>query len=208
MLLRETIDRLTVNTRASKLFPLRPTIFFEPEVERCPVCGSRLKVLKTKPRELATLLIGDFVAWETKLHCPRCDLRFGSEQLARLVPKGGKFGYDVLVYAGKGFFLRCRNAKEIAAELNEKNIHISTSEGTYLARKFVMYLAVVHRKVQRKTRAYLQMHGGYILHLDGTCAGGSAHLISALDGITEIVLENMKIPTRELRSDNSLSPKH
>jgi hypothetical protein len=195
MLLRETIDRLTVNTRASKLFPLRPTIFFEPEAERCSVCGSRLKVLKTKPRELATLLIGDFVAWETKLHCPRCDLRFGSEQLSCLVPKGAKFGYDVLVYAGKGFFLRCRNAKEIAAELNEKNIRISTSEGTYLARKFVMYLAVAHRKVQRKTRAYLQMHGGYILHLDGTCEGGSPHLISALDGITEIVLENMKIPT-------------
>jgi hypothetical protein len=195
MLLRETIDRLTVNTRAHKLFPLRPTIFFEPEAERCLVCGSGLKVLKTKPRELATLLIGDFVAWETKLHCPRCDLRFGSEQLVRLVPKGGKFGYDVLVYAGKEFFLRCRNAKEIASELKEKNIRISTSEVTYLARKFVMYLAVAHRKVQRKTRAYLQMHGGYILHLDGTCAGGSPHLISALDGITEIVLENMKIPT-------------
>jgi len=195
MLLRETIDRLTVNARASKLFPLRPTIFFEPEVERCPVCGSRLKVLKTKPRELATLLIGDFLAWETKLHCPRCDLRFGSEQLVRLVPKGAKFGYDVLVSAGRGFFLRCQNAKEITTELKEKNIRISTSEVTYLARKFVMYLAVAHRKVQRKTRAYLQMHGGYILHLDGTCAGGSPHLISALDGITEIVLENMKIPT-------------
>jgi hypothetical protein len=27
------------------------------------------------------------------------------------VPNGAKFGYDVLVYAGKGFFLRCRNAK-------------------------------------------------------------------------------------------------
>jgi hypothetical protein len=195
MVLRETIDRLTVNTRASKLFPLRPTIFFEPEVERCPGCGNGLKVLKTKPRELATLLIGDFVAWETKQYCPRCDLCFGSELLSRLVPKGGKFGYDVLVYAGRGFFLRCRNAKEIAAELKGKNIRISTSEVTYLARKFVMYLAVAHRKVQRKTRAYLQMHGGYILHLDGTCAGGSAHLISALDGITEIVLENMKIPT-------------
>ncbi|MCK4924226.1 MAG: hypothetical protein KAS61_04585 [Spirochaetes bacterium] len=84
--------------------------------------------MKTKPRELATLLIGDFVAWETKLHCPRCDLSFGSEQLSCLVPKGAKFGYDVLVYVGKAFFLRCRNAKEIATELKEKNIRICTSE--------------------------------------------------------------------------------
>jgi hypothetical protein len=195
MLLRETIDRLTLNTSANKLFPVRPTIFFEPEIERCPVCTNRLKVLKTKPRELATLLIGDFVAWETKVHCPRCDLSFGSEQLSCLVPKGAKFGYDVLVYVGKGFFLRCRNAKEIAAELKEKNIRICTSEVSSLARKFVIYLALAHRKVQRKTKAYLQIQGGYILHLDGTCEGGSPHLISALDGITEIVLDNIKIPT-------------
>lgn len=195
MLLRKTIDHLTLNTSASKLFPVRPTIFFEPETERCPVCTDRVKVLKTKPRELSTLLIGDFVAWETKLHCPRCDLIFGSEQLSCLVPKGAKFGYDVLVYVGKAFFLRCRNAKEIATELKEKNIRICTSEVSYLARKFVMYLALAHRKVQRKTKAYLHMHGGYILHLDGTCQGASPHLISALDGITEIILDNMKIPT-------------
>ena len=34
-----------------------------------------------------------------------------------------------------------------------------------------------------------------ILHLDGTCEGGSPHLISAIDGITEIVLENIKLPS-------------
>ncbi len=39
------------------------------------------------------------------------------------------------------------------------------------------------------------MNGGYILHLDGTCEGESPHLISVLDGITEIVLENTKLPS-------------
>ena len=37
------------------------------------------------------------------------------------------------------------------------------------------------------------MNGGYILHLDGTCDGGSPHLISVLDGITKIVLDNRKL---------------
>jgi hypothetical protein len=36
---------------------------------------------------------------------------------------------------------------------------------------------------------------GYILHLDGTCEGASPHLISVLDGITEIVLDNEKLPS-------------
>ena len=37
--------------------------------------------------------------------------------------------------------------------------------------------------------------GGYILHLDGTCEGDSPHLISGLDGISEIVLDNIKLPS-------------
>ena len=41
----------------------------------------------------------------------------------------------------------------------------------------------------------MHLNGGYILHLDGTCDGASPHLISVLDGITEIVLDNKKLPS-------------
>jgi len=41
----------------------------------------------------------------------------------------------------------------------------------------------------------MNMKGGYILHLDGSCDGGSPHLISVLDGISEIVLDNVKLPS-------------
>jgi len=41
--------------------------------------------------------------------------------------------------------------------------------------------------------AHETMNGGYILHLDGTCDGATPHLISVLDGITEIVLDNEKL---------------
>jgi hypothetical protein len=84
---------------------------------------------------------------------------------------------------------------EIVNELKQKNLCICKSEVSYLARKFVIYLALAHKKVEKKTRAFLKIHGGYILHLDGTCCGGSPHLVSALDGITEIVVDNMKVPT-------------
>ena len=92
-------------------------------------------------------------------------------------------------------FLRCRNYQEIRLDLRRRNVRISESEISFLAKKFVLYLGLLHRSVQRKTKKYMHMNGGYILHLDGTCDGGSPHLISVLDGITEIVLDNRKLPS-------------
>src|SRR4030042_4479643 len=39
--------------------------------------------------------------------------------------------------------------------------------------------------------------GGYILHIDGTCEGDSPHLFCGLDGISEIVLDSIKIPSEK-----------
>jgi hypothetical protein len=170
-------------------------VCFDAEAQFCPVCQAALKVQKTAGRALATLAVGAFQARETKYFCPRCHLLFGSEELSRLVPKGAKFGYDILVYVGRAFFLRCRNGAEIVEELEEKNIGICRSEVYYLARKFILYLALAHKRVQKATGEFLALHGGYILHLDGTCEGASPHLISALDGISEVVLDNVKMPS-------------
>ena len=112
-----------------------------------------------------------------------------------LVPKRCNFGYDVLVKVGEAFFLGSRNNDQIVKDLREKNVNISRSEVSYLAKKFIIYLALLHKKVRKETRAFLSMNGGYILHLDGTCEGDSPHLISVLDGITEIVLDNTKVPS-------------
>jgi hypothetical protein len=193
--LRETIDRLTLDLSAAHLFALPPIVCFEAEAQSCPVCKTALKVQKSKTRTLATLAIGDFRARETTSFCPRCHLVCGSKELSRLAAKGAKFGYDVLVYVGRAFFLRCRNGAEIVEELEEKNIGICSSEVYYLARKFILYLALAHKRVEKKTGEFLALHGGYILHLDGTCEGASPHLISALDGISEVVLDNVKMPS-------------
>ena len=72
---------------------------------------------------------------------------------------------------------------------------ISESEIAFQGKKFVLYLGLLHKSVRRKIKKYMGMNGGYILHLDGTCDGESPHLISALDGITEIVLDNKKLPS-------------
>jgi hypothetical protein len=152
-------------------------------------------VLKTKSRKVATLAIGEFIAREFRCRCRRCGREVGSEELRALVPTGCTIGYDVLVRVGEAFFLESRNNGQIVDELRERNASVCRSEVSYLARKFVVYLALLHKRMRKETKGFLCINGGYILHLDGTCEGESPHLISVLDGITEIVLDNVKLPS-------------
>ena len=193
--LSDIVNNLTNNLKSGNIFPTMPTITFQPESSVCPKCRTKGKVQKTITKPVATLDIGGFIAHEFKYFCQGCGSIFGSRELTKLVPKRCNFGYDVLVNVGEAFFLESLNNRQIVKNLGEKNITISRSEVSYLAKKFIIYLALLHKKVQKETRTFLSMNGGYILHLDGTCEGDSPHLISALDGITEIVLDNTKVPS-------------
>ena len=186
---------MLLNITSANLFSTPVIIHFRTERSTCSACHERLKVQKTRPnKKAATLAIGDFIAHETVYYCPGCRRVFHSQELRVLIPENCNFGYDIIVFIGESLFLRCRNYQEIRLELQQRNVVISESEIAFLARKFILYLGLLHKSVRRKTKKYMQMNGGYILHLDGTCDGGSPHLISALDGITEIVLDNRKLP--------------
>jgi hypothetical protein len=39
--------------------------------------------------------------------------------------------------------------------------------------------------------------GGYILHMDGTCEVDSPHLFCGMDGISSLVLDNIKLPSEK-----------
>jgi len=187
---------MMLNITSANLFPSPVVIHFRPERSVCPTCHEDLKVWKTRPgKRAATLAIGNFISHETVSYCPGCGCVFHPTELRVLIPENCNFGYDIIVFIGESLFLRCRNYREIRLELQRKNIRISESEIAFLAKKFVLYLGLLHRLVKCKTRKYMNMNGGYILHLDGTCDGGSPHLISVLDGITEIVLDNVKLPS-------------
>jgi hypothetical protein len=157
------------------------------------MCGTGLRVRKSRKVTVATLDIGMFQAHERILFCPDCGTDYGCDELLRLKPPRGRFGYDVLVYVGKAVFSECRNEKEIQHQLERRRIIISRREISYLAQKFIIYLSLAHRQSQGAIKKLLNDNGGYILHLDATCEGDSPHLMSGLDGITEIVLENTKL---------------
>ena len=156
-----------------------------------------MKVRKTNIRKVITLHIRTFWARETVRICPTCQRIYRSEELARLVAPGANFGYDILVYVGKALFLRHRNDREVVAELAQKNIRISTREIAYLGKKFVTCLAIAHRQCAGRIRQAMQLKGGYVFHLDGTCDGQSPLLMSGLDSLSEIVLGNIKLPSEK-----------
>ena len=106
-------------------------------------------------------------------------------------------GFNVLVNVGLALFVECKNEKQIQAELKSCNVPISIRQVGYLAKKFIVYLALAHKDSRGKIKELLSLRGGYILHLDGTCEGDSPHLMSALDEIAQIVLDNIKIPSEK-----------
>ena len=181
------------------LFAQRPTLPFAPAQADCPDCQAPLQVYKTRSRTVHTLYVGGFTAHETLLHCEHCDndTIYGAEELSRLVPSGCTFGYDVLVFVGKALFLRHRPTEEVVEELHTRQIRLSPSEVGYLARKFIVYLALAHRQSAPALKEAMCAQGGYILHLDGTCEGGGPMLMSSLDSLSEIVLGNVKVPSEK-----------
>ena len=188
---------MIADTNAGALFPESPTIHFYPENPELTACGSRLQVQKTRTKTLATLDIGTFLAKETVLFCPQTQTTFISEKLRKLAPEGCTFGFDIIVEVGLALFVHCCNNRKIMQGLAAKNVFVSESEISYLGRKFIIYLALAHRESQPQLRELMAQRGGYILHVDGTCEGDSPNLFCGLDGISELVLDTIKIPSEK-----------
>ncbi len=134
---------------------------------------------------------------ETIKHCDSCHAIYRCDEPRKLVPHGCRCGFNVLVAVGMALFVECKNEKQIQADLKSRNIAISTRQVGYLAKKFIVYLALAHKQSRSKIKDLFCLRGGYILHLDGTCEGDSPHLMSALDEIAQIVLDNIKIPSEK-----------
>jgi len=141
--------------------------------------------------------IGAFKAREIVLQCPNDQAIFCSSQLRSLVPHKCTYGFDVIEYIGKELFVHCRNEREIRKALGSRNIFVSEREIGYLGKKFVVYLALAHAESREKLVQSMKQRGGYILHVDGTCEGDSPHLFCGMDGISELILDNIKIPSEK-----------
>ena len=195
-LLSAGVRQLTSQLDARALFAKRPTLYFYPEIEN-DSNGTPLQVLKTRQKIVVTLDIGAFRAVETILQSPHDQRLWYSKALRALVPAGGTYGFDVIDYVGKALFINSRGEREIMLALAARNIILSEREIGYLGRKFIVYLALAHRESREPLRRSLHKKGGYILHVDGTCEGDSPHLFCGLDGISQWVLDSIKLPSEK-----------
>lgn len=179
------------------MFGQTPTIPFYPEVECCPKCGLILKQQKSSEKTVFTFDIGAFIAKQTILECPNGCAKFASKILRDMVPYKCNYGFDIIEYVGRAIFVHCRGHEEILHDLASRNVFISERHISNLGRKFIVYLALVHMESQEKLKGFMSGQGGYILQVDGTCEGDSPHLFCGMDGISKLVLGNIKIPSEK-----------
>lgn len=188
-----SLTRLYHETLPGSLFPKPPVLRFRPENDHC-ACGTPLLVQKTRSKTVICMT-GPFIAHETVLYCKKCGNVFQSKNLKQLVGKHCNVGWDLLVFVGRSLFQRHQTTNQIRRDLEIRNVDLSPSEIEYLGRKFIMFLAKAHRQATPRIEQAMQRSGGYILHLDATHEGDAPALMTGMDGLRQIVLANVKIPS-------------
>ena len=169
---------------------------------QCPLCDAAMGVQKTASRTGQTLAHGAFEARETLHACPdRCRWPSGALVVRRasclseaLLPDSN-VGYDVMVFVGLERFLHRRQREQIQVALAEQGVDISTGEVSKLARKFVRYVARLHRAHAGELQAVLEADGGWPLHVDATGEAGRGIMLVVIAGWRKWVLGSWKIST-------------
>ena len=195
-------SQLTQQVSLLNLFPISPTIRAESEQTNC--CDQRLLVRKTGERSVITLSIGKIHIHEMVKQCKICKKIYAPEQPSQLTPQYCNFGFDVIVYTGRAIFQRHRTENEVAEELRQQNVLISEREVSYLAKKFICYLAIAHQEKTPEIRELIENNGGSCLHFDGTNDGGGPHLIVAVDEQEKLVLGSIKASSESTESVSNL----
>jgi hypothetical protein len=162
-----------------------------------PPGAGPLQVLKTHTRRVVTLPIGPWIAHETVWRDGLWGQTFGSADLRRLVAPGCTYGYDVLVEVGRQLFVQAQPVRQVITWFKPSHILLSASTVADLGRRFVVLLALAHRRCTQRLRQAISLQGGYILHLDATYEDKSPMLMTGIDAVLDIVLGNIKLPSEK-----------
>jgi len=162
----------------------------------------RSRVLKTTRRHIVRLDLARFEAVEV-VRTPGVDAPadgtfqgWHSPQLQMLVPKGGTYGYDLIVYVGKETFLKGRQLQSVAAELEPLGIPFSSLHD--VQQKFLFHLGLLHRHAAPRLRENFQRRGGATWLIDATIEPGTPMYFGIREAHDGIMLGAWRIATENV----------
>jgi hypothetical protein len=149
------------------------------------------QVQKTVRRQVVTLELSGFHALETVRTTSDHQSR-RSSRLAALVPKGGKYGYDLIAQVGTRTFLEGRELQAVAAELRPLDIPFSSLHD--MALKFLYYFGLLHRQhAAPLLRDWFQQRARMTWLMDATIEPGTPAFFGLLEPENGLCLDAWKI---------------
>ena len=172
---------------------------FVAKAERCAICGSTLRNLKSSSRlrPVHSLQAGSFIPRRVLKQCTkdRSHPVTHPETLAKIVKPNQRYAFDLVVHVGMARYLRNKRREDIRAELYEqRGIKLSVGSVSNLCDRFLNYLEALHLARAPYLRAAMQ-RDGYPLHLDATNDRGKGGVLVCMDGFRGWVLVAGKIPS-------------
>jgi hypothetical protein len=151
-------------------------------------------VRKTTCRQVVTLELSRFTAVEVVREADRQDkARPPPSALQALVPKGGRYGYDLIAHVGWQTFVKGRTLQDVAEDLQPLNIPFSSLHDVQM--KFLFYLGHLHRQCAGFLRDYLSKRGSITWLIDSTLEPGTPLFFGIQDAEEDLMLGAWKIAT-------------
>jgi hypothetical protein len=150
-----------------------------------------MRVQKTVRRQVVTLELSGFRAVDVVRTTSHRQPQH-SPRLAALVPKGGKYGYDLIAQVGTQTFLEGRGLQSVAAELRPLGIPFSSLHD--MALKFLYYFGLLHQHYAAPIlRDWLQQRGPMTWLMDATIEPGTPAFFGLLEPENGLCLAAWKV---------------
>jgi hypothetical protein len=151
-------------------------------------------VRKTTRRQVVTRELSRFTAMEVvRTADPSDQAPQPPSALQGLVPKGGRYGYDLIAYVGWQTFVRGRTLQDVAEDLHHLNVPFSSLHD--VQQKFLFYLGCLHRQRAGPLREYLRQRRRVTWLIDSTLEPGTPCFFGVQDAEEDLMLGAWKIAT-------------
>jgi len=155
------------------------TIRLYSEKNTCIICNKKTNLLKTSIRNCYSFHFGKFKLIEGFFFCNDHKyvsedsdqiLKYHSQLATEIVDRGFRITIDMVVKVGLLRYRDNRQLEEIQSFLKCSSAKIDFSLSTIgmIAKRFLEFCKLLHKKYEYKIKEDIRSNGGYVAHYDGT----------------------------------------